>query len=60
VTDRPVIRLTPDDRTTAASRIFATHSAEEVAEIITWADRDIAERLRALVARFTTKDRDAA
>lgn len=51
-TGERVLALTPRDRQLAAASIFHNHSSANVAEIIGWADADIAERLRILVARL--------
>ena len=51
-----MIRLTPSDRQTAAARIFKDHSPAQITDVISWAEPDIAERLRALVARHTKDD----
>jgi hypothetical protein len=56
MTDRRVLALTTHDRQRAATEIFRAHRPDEIKEIIGWAERDIAERLHALVARFPTNE----
>ena len=49
---RRALALAPSDKARAAAVIFRTCTRAELAEIIEWADADIADQLRALAERF--------